>query len=154
MLENEKKPLRKKILLFSRDPGGTNTIIPLIKPLKKKYDVYLYGKDVALKKYTEAGFNAKKITNFVPEITIKNVHSFLTRNQFDFIITGTSADDFTEKFIWKAAEAINIPTFAILDNWISSELTSIEQLPCEAKKDSFVLYNSAKFSNLCNNLLT
>lgn len=38
----------KKILLFSRDPGGANTIVPLVSELSKKYSVMLFGKDKAL----------------------------------------------------------------------------------------------------------
>ncbi|MDR2268207.1 MAG: DUF354 domain-containing protein, partial [Holosporaceae bacterium] len=35
----------------------------------------------------------------------------------DFIITGTSSNDFTEKYLWKFAKNLNIPTMAILDHW-------------------------------------
>ncbi len=36
-----------------------------------------------------------------------------------FVITGTSADDMTEKLLWKACEKAAIPCFAVLDQWIN-----------------------------------
>jgi len=57
---------RKKILLFSRDPGGANTIFPLVGPLKKKgYSVLLYGKDIALKIYSDHGLSGLNIKDFI-----------------------------------------------------------------------------------------
>lgn len=110
--------MNKKILLFSRDPGGANTIIPLVEPLKEKgYETRLFGKDVALEKYLKAGLSSLNIIDFVKIINLKSIEDFLMHEKPDFIITGTSADDFTEKYIWKAAEKLNIPSFAILDQW-------------------------------------
>lgn len=104
----------KKILLFSRDPGGANTIIPLYKSLTQKgYDVLLYGKDFAFKKYKEAGLEGKHICE------LQDLKNFLLELSPDLVITGTSADDYTEKYIWQSCEELNIHSFAILDNWMS-----------------------------------
>lgn len=110
----------KRILVFSRDPGGANTVIPLIQALKNKnYEVLLYGKDIALKKYSECNLTGKDITNKIKIINENNIFNFISELSPDFIITGTSGDDFTERFIWKASEILNIPSFAILDQWIN-----------------------------------
>lgn len=110
----------KKILLFSRDPGGANTVIPLVLALRKKgNEVRLLGKDMALEKYSKAGLEGIDIAGLVSEISQGAIKDFLLSEKPDFIITGTSASDVTEKYIWKAAENLNIPSFAILDQWIN-----------------------------------
>jgi hypothetical protein len=110
----------KKILLFSRDPGGANTIIPLVEPLKeRRYSVKLYGKDVALNKYKEYGLKGIDINNIIPTINPEGVLKFIENENPDFVITGTSADDYTEKYIWNATEKLNIFSFAILDQWLN-----------------------------------
>jgi hypothetical protein len=110
----------KKILLFARDPGGANTIFPLVKPLRKKgYKVFIYGKDFALKKFKENHIVALSLENSIREINIKNIENFLYKLSPDLIITGTSADDMTEKCIWLASKKLNIPSFAILDQWMN-----------------------------------
>ena len=110
----------KVLLLFSRDPGGANAIIPLIEPLSKKgYRVNLFGKDIALAKYAKAGLPAVNIMEHIDEVNLSEVDKFVISQMPDFIITGTSADDMTEKYIWKAAEQHGIPCFAILDQWVN-----------------------------------
>lgn len=110
----------KKVLLFSRDPGGANTIAPLYKKLMEKgYDVKLYGKDVALDKYNQYGLKGMDINIRLGSISQNGVYKFLLQEAPDFLITGTSADDFTEKYLWKSAEELKIPCFAILDQWIN-----------------------------------
>lgn len=110
----------KKILLFSRDPGGSNTIIPLVEPLQKReYEVRLFGKDFALEKYRMANLSGFNIMNYISSIKLDFIKNFITDEEPDFIITGTSADDFTEKYIWKSSGKLNIPSFAIMDQWVN-----------------------------------
>lgn len=110
----------KKILLFSRDPGGSNTIIPLVEPLQKRgYEVRLFGKDFALEKYKSSGISGLDIMDYVPSFELDFIQKFINKEKPDFIITGTSADDFTEKYIWKSAGKLNIPLLAIMDQWVN-----------------------------------
>lgn len=110
----------KKILLFSRDPGGSNTIIPIVEPLQKRgYEVRLFGKDFALEKYRMANLSGFNIMNYISSIKLDFIKNFITDEEPDFIITGTSADDFTEKYIWKSAGKLSIPSFAIMDQWVN-----------------------------------
>ncbi|EHJ01500.1 hypothetical protein CDLVIII_5009 [Clostridium sp. DL-VIII] len=112
--------MNKKIILFSRDPGGANTVAPLYKKLiLKGYDVKLYGKDVALSKYDEYELKGIDIATAINEISLDEMEKFLVKEAPDFIITGTSADDFTEKYLWKASEKLGIKSFAILDQWVN-----------------------------------
>lgn len=110
----------KKVLLFSRDPGGANTVAPLYKNLLEKgYSVKLYGKDIALNKYNDYDLNGIDINNNLSGISQDEIYKFLLKEVPDFIITGTSADDFTEKYLWKCAQELKIPSFAILDQWMN-----------------------------------
>lgn len=111
--------MAKKVLLFSHDPGGANTIIPLYHSLQRKgYQVRLFGKGPALKKYSEFGLTGLDIMDFVEKTAVFDIASFIKKEKVDFIITGTSAEDLTEKFLWKAAENLNLPSFAVLDSWM------------------------------------
>jgi hypothetical protein len=110
----------KKILLFARDPGGANTIMPLIEPLKDRgYEVLVFGKDVALIRFAANNIEAKDITKEMGGINEVNISNFIKVKRPNFIITGTSADDMTEKYLWKEAEKLKIPSFAIIDQWLN-----------------------------------
>lgn len=107
---------RPKILLFSHDPGGANTVIPLVKPLEASgFEVLLYGKGPALGKYEQAGLSGEVLT----ADTQDEINDFLTGQAPVCIVTGTSANDFTEKYLWQAAQRFSIPSLAILDQWIN-----------------------------------
>ena len=109
--------MKKRLLLFARDPGGANVIMALIPELSKKYQILVYGKDVALEFFKKEDIEAKDMETSIGEITIENLEEFLKQNQIDVVITGTSADDNTEKYLWKAAEHLSIVSMAILDQW-------------------------------------
>lgn len=110
--------MNKKVLLFSRDPGGANVVAPLIKPLlARSYNVFLYGKDFALAKYRQEGLDAFDIAQKLPIINKASIAQFLKRISPDIVITGTSADDDTEKLMWKSCAEFSIPTIAIVDQW-------------------------------------
>jgi predicted glycosyltransferase len=111
---------QRKVMLFARDPGGANVIIPLYAPLVKKgYEVQLYGKDYALKIFENNGCQAKDIMRSVEAVAGGSILSFLKKEKPDFIITGTSADDKTEKYLWQASRELGIGSFAVLDQWIN-----------------------------------
>ena len=110
----------KKILLFSHDPGGANTVIPLVSPLRKRgFLIKLFGKSVALKSYKKFGLKGKNLDRFIKTATVSNLKRFLEKEKVDCVITGTSHFDFTEKYLWKASEILKIPSFAIIDNWMN-----------------------------------
>ena len=106
--------------MFSHDPGGTNTIIPLVRPLRERgYEVMIYGKDVALNVYSKNGLDANDITKYVSGFGMAEIQEFIEKINPDCIITGTSIEDFTERYVWKASNKYNIPSFAILDQWMN-----------------------------------
>jgi hypothetical protein len=110
----------RKILLFSRDPGGANCIIEVAKGclLSGSYTVDLYGKDSACISYANAGLKHMDITDIAgPSPNRASLRTFLQNRSPDIIVTGTSADDNTETFLWQAAADIAIPSVVILDYW-------------------------------------
>ncbi len=112
-----------QVLLFSRDPGGANTIVPVISALQKEnMEVLLWGKDMALEKYSQAGFVGNDIEKVSNTLTIESIKGFLQAIHPDFILTGTSAEDKTENLIWLAAKDLSIPTAAILDQWVNYDI--------------------------------
>ena len=110
----------KTIVLYSRDPGGANTIIPLIVPLRDKgFCIRLFGKGVALDKYRQAGFEGTDLGSLIPVISPAAIRNFLETERPDLMVTATSADDFTEKFLWLAGTELGIPSMAIVDQWVN-----------------------------------
>lgn len=109
----------KTILFFARDPGGANVILPVYMKLKEKYHTYIYAKEFALKSFRRENIAAGNIEDECDTQKFEEIGTFLRNVSPDLIITGTSLNDFTERFFWKAAEMQNIKTFAILDQWMN-----------------------------------
>jgi len=130
--------MSKRILLMARDPGGANAIMPLVPELiLKGYRVLLYGKDIALQCYQERGLAGQDISLLITDINIETWVDFLEHEKPDFIITGTSGDDFSERYLWKAARKVGIPTFAILDQWMNYGIRFSSYIPREQERYQF-----------------
>lgn len=108
--------MRKKVFIFSRDPGGTNAVFPLINKLENKYCVVVYAKDAAIQIYNREKIRIKQKIDKEDYAELKKI---VCLEHPDLIITGTSSDDFCEKYLWKIGSELQIPTFAILDHWCS-----------------------------------
>ena len=97
-----------KILFFAHDPGGANAINPLIPLLKQRgYDVIVRGDGSAL-----------NILSDVEQFT-GDTDALIKEIRPDFVITGTSAADMTEKNLRKSARKAGIKCMAILDAWVN-----------------------------------
>lgn len=95
-----------KIMFFAHDPGGANAIKPLIEPLKKEHEVVVSAKGPAVQKLdcdSVIGGGGLTLSEVMPDI----------------LITGTSANDFTEKELWREAKSLGIKSMAILDHWVN-----------------------------------
>jgi hypothetical protein len=118
----------RRILIFSRDPGGTNAIMPLIEPLRASgNEVAVYGKDAALSIYRKLNLDCTDICGGIPSGTQEEANEFVRKASPDLIVTGTSSEDFTERHLWKAAEEAGIPSFAVLDQWTNYRLRLISE---------------------------
>lgn len=109
----------KKILLFARDPGAVNCIIPLFKALKhsRRYHADLLGKDFALAQYKLEKLKFSDIAKLIPRFHLESVKRWLKQKGYGAVVTGTTASDITDKLLWRAGRELGLPTVAILDNW-------------------------------------
>lgn len=89
-----------KIMFFANDPGGANAIFPLIESLKKNNEVFVFAKLAALQILKCPEYN-NQLSSIMP----------------DLIITGTSAKNSDERYLWKEAKDLGIKSIAILDYW-------------------------------------
>jgi hypothetical protein len=118
----------RRLLVFSRDPGGTNAVLPLIEPLRVRgNDVVVYGKDAALSIYRRLNVDCADIRDAVPLGTEDETDRFVRELGPDLILTGTSSEDFTERHLWKAAEKTGIASFAVLDQWTNYRLRLVPE---------------------------
>jgi len=118
----------RRILFFSRDPGGTNAILQLIAPLRALGNrVDVYGKDLALAIYRKLNMSCSDICDDIPSATQEEANAFVSKVCPDLIVTGTSSEDFTERHLWKAAQRAGIPSFAVLDQWTNYRLRLISE---------------------------
>ncbi len=116
----------RKILVFSRDPGGANAVAPLLEPLRARgHQLIVFGKDAALPIYRKFQIDSADITQVTSCDTRRAVESFAAGIQPDLILTGTSSEDFTERWLWVAAEKMGIRSFAVLDQWTNYRLRLI-----------------------------
>ena len=94
----------RKILILSRDPGGTNAVMQLIEPLRALgNEIQLYGKDAALSIYRKLNLDCSDISESIPSGTQEETNEFVRTVSPDLIVTGTSSEDFTERHLWRAA---------------------------------------------------
>lgn len=109
----------KRVLVFARDPGGENVMESMLDEIQEDYEVVLYGKDVALDRFCKAGYSPRNIMADIKEVSVEELKAFLKSIQVALILTGTSADDYVEKYLWKAAGELGIPSMAVLDQWLN-----------------------------------
>lgn len=109
----------KKILLIACDPGGANAIAGVYDILVKKgYELSLYGKETAIKRYEFLGFKGKLI-DFDDLDSEESIRWFIQKQNPGLIITGTSANDYLEKKTWNIGRKMGIPVWAVLDQWMN-----------------------------------
>lgn len=109
----------KKALLFARDPGGANVILPIYEKLKTKYEISLYAKEFAINTLQAYELPVKNLEEEWDLKSLEDAAAFLQAIKPEVLITGTSLDDFTERYLWKAAERLRIKAFAVLDQWVN-----------------------------------
>jgi len=118
----------RKVLIFSRDPGGTNAVMHLVAPLRSRgNEVAVYGKDAALAIYRKFDMPCADVREAIPSGTQEETSEFVRKAQPDLILTGTSSEDHTERHLWAAAEKAGIASFAVLDQWTNYRLRLIPE---------------------------
>ena len=109
----------RKILLYARDPGAANVVIPLYNKLKdaSKFEAVLVGKDFSLESYKKEGLDFIDVGNKVYDSHSASV--FLKEGNFSLVLTGTTADDYTDRYLWQGAKELGIKSIAVLDQWMN-----------------------------------
>lgn len=110
----------KRIILYGRDPGAVNVLVSVYQKLnKEKFELLVYGKDYSLRSFKGNGIEVQDIRKECKTDTEEGIFDFLREKQPDFILTGTSMDDNTERYLWNSAKKLGIKTAVILDQWIN-----------------------------------
>lgn len=140
----------KKIFFFARDPGGVNALIPIILNTDRNLKIVVYGKDGAMERFSQNGVVCEDIMRHCIEISISEIEYLLQVLMPDLIITGTSSDDFTEKYLWTAARNMKIKSFAVIDSWVNYGIRFSKYTLKESEK----YWSERDFSYLPNFILT
>lgn len=123
--------MSNKILFLARDPGGANAIVPIILSLNEKFNVAVIAREYAKDIFEKNGIAYELIQGEISKNTIREV---LEETAPQLIITGTSADDFLEKYAWLAAKELNIKSIAILDQWVNYGVRFSEYSLCDIER--------------------
>lgn len=105
------------ILFYSRDPGGTNVLVPMIQYFGKEYRIKVYAKDIAVSIYERGGIDCIDINDVMSEVDGENVEIFLSKMRPKLVITGTSTIDRSEYIFWKECCRLGIKCLANVDSW-------------------------------------
>ena len=89
-----------KIMFFANDPGGANAITPLIEPLRKNNEVFVFAQLSALQ--------IMKCKEYEGEL--KDIMP-------DVLITGTSARNLNERYLWQESKELGVKTIAFVEYW-------------------------------------
>lgn len=108
----------KRIFLFARDPGGANVISPVYEECKNRFETFVYAKDFALQRLKIEGIPVVDIRQKC-SINEEQIYNFLKNINPDVVVTGTSLDDYVERYLWRASERLCIKSYAILDQWMN-----------------------------------
>ncbi len=109
-----------KVLFFARDPGGANCIIPVIKKMPGNIKMSVMAKDIAYNRIKSRGASVEDIHSKCDPNSIGSIKNFLRNDSVELVVTGTSVDDYTERYLWKACSLLGIPSIAILDQWTNT----------------------------------
>lgn len=107
----------KNILFFSCEPGGAETLVPVIRLLQARgiYDVTVLGYGFGLDCFNQHGIfcteiekiredDAGIVSMYMPDLIITSATSLPTR-------------DMSEKLLWQHAKKMGVKTLAFIDQW-------------------------------------
>jgi hypothetical protein len=105
---------KKTIIIYARDAGSANCVIPIIPLLEKDFRIALYANGVAYEKMISIGL--------LPLVLSANLNfeNFIKKHSPAIIITGTEPDPLIRK-LWIIGKELGVITVAILDQWLNYE---------------------------------
>lgn len=115
----------KKIIASAWHPGSANSIIPVVKMLKKEklVDVIVIAYEFSEKIFSEGGIDYRTINSYnLKDISITSMEKILEIEKPDMVLIGTSFQDkknkdVIEQTLTLAAREKNIKTLAVVDGW-------------------------------------
>ncbi|MGE5370811.1 MAG: hypothetical protein ACM3QZ_02375 [Solirubrobacterales bacterium] len=109
-----------RFFLFANDPGGANVVGITAQGLRDAgHTVLLLGTDLALKRYAEVGAEAHAYQQYFVFDQPETIQKFLASWKPHVVVTGTSAQGNAEREIWRIAGCMDVPSAAILDQWMN-----------------------------------
>ena len=113
---------KKKVLAFAREPGGADTIAPVIGQLRKqgKVEAVLLAKEYAGARFAAAGLDYQEVEWADESGLRQQVAEIVEAERPDALLTSASSrpqDDMTEKYFWKVGCDLQVPSLAVLDQW-------------------------------------
>ncbi len=102
-----------KILFCAQDPGGANSIIPLIRHFRTRENCKVWGA-----RFASALLARQKIAHLnCTDLTVVQLQKHLKRLAPSVIIMGTSSGKSLEKTVTGIARRLGIPTISLIDYW-------------------------------------
>lgn len=113
----------KKILMIARDMGGANALASIYEELIfKGYTVIVFGKEVAKKSFDAFNIPYNDLDSIMDATSYEKLEILIENNDVDIVITGTSAQDYLEKYVWQICNKKSIKTIAIVDQWFNMDI--------------------------------
>ena len=107
----------KRVLFFSCEAGGAEVLAPVVDLLASRPEFHV---SVASYGHAKDRFERRGIDTIAIQPIERNDHSFLESVAPDLVITSATslpAEDMSEKFLWRHARHLGIPSLAFLDQW-------------------------------------
>lgn len=105
-----------KGVFLSRDPGGANALIPVVRKIseEKNIRIFIFAASFAIPFWKQSGLD---FTPLPDSISKEEIGRLLNKINPDFLFTGTSEDTTIEGNFWHAAKHQKIFTYSIIDHW-------------------------------------
>ncbi|CAM4079652.1 UDP-N-acetylglucosamine 2-epimerase [Pseudoalteromonas ostreae] len=137
----EMKKNEQTIMLFAADPGGANSIAVLSNYLQKQnYNTVLFARDITLKHLKNKGYkNVTLLDDNINQYDIQSIESLISPYDPSLLVTSTTGRDFIERTTWLVGNKLNVPTVAILDQWMNYSLRFLKQHYLHQHKNEYAL---------------
>lgn len=125
-LPSPQKYTPSEVMLYAHDPGGANALVPIMNVLvnslntlgQRDVNIHVYADGPAVSVFKHAGYTPISLKSMGLS-DINWIGNWFAEQSFSAVITGTSANDMTEKYLWHAARQQGCLSVAVLDQWVN-----------------------------------